>query len=198
MRHGLSVFCVAAAIAAAGCHSGTSTPSSPNPNPPGGAAGPGALTPENTKIEWTGTKPGGKHDGGFAQFSGTITSPNRDAASTTVSVEIDIDSLTSDDSKLTNHLKSPDFFDAKKYPKATFRSTAIKEAAAGTYEVTGDLTLHGTTKPITFPAKVTVEGDKLSLDSTFTFDRTEYGITFDPSKVDPIVTVRLKGTVPTK
>src|SRR5438128_11524592 len=116
------------------------------------------------------------------KFSGSIKPLNVDITNSTINVEIDIDSMwTDDDGKknmLTPHLKSPDFFDAKKYPTATFVSKEIKAEKQGddTHVITGDLTLHGTTKPVSIPAKVTVTDDAISIDGKFTIDRTEFGI----------------------
>src|SRR4051794_37742283 len=81
-----------------------------------------ALTGDNTKITWVGTKgAAGKHEGGFKTVTGAAVVEGD--ALTRVSVEIDMDSLYSDDPKLTGHLKSPDFFGVKTNPKARFEST---------------------------------------------------------------------------
>ena len=77
------------------------------------------LTKDNTKIEWTGTKPGGKHSGGFEKVGGTATVA--EGAGLKIDIEIDCDSLYSDDKKLTGHLKSSDFFAVKDHPKAQVR-----------------------------------------------------------------------------
>jgi polyisoprenoid-binding protein YceI len=220
MRHVLATLVLTALLAGTGCDSGGGRPksatppggdggSSPRSGPtaPGKAgdtprsaapdAGPGEITPENTQVRWVGTKKDGKHEGGFTRFKGSISPASADLAAARISLEIDTDSLTSDNPMLTNHLKSPDFFDVKKFPKATFTSTAIKAEAkdGNTHVITGALTLHGTTKPITFPAKVAVSGDALTIDSTFTFDRTEHGITYAPDKVDKTVTVTVSSKV---
>ena len=69
-------------------------------------AGPGVLSPANTKIEFVGTKPDGKHDGGFKTFSGSITPIHSEITAAKISIEIDTDSLYADNPKLTQHLKS--------------------------------------------------------------------------------------------
>src|SRR5688572_19651171 len=69
-----------------------------------------ALTGENTKVTFTGYKPNGKHDGGFAKLAGTATVTDGKPETLKIDVTIDTDSLHSDDAKLTGHLKSPDFF----------------------------------------------------------------------------------------
>jgi len=66
-----------------------------------------------------------------------------------VDVTVDVTSLDSNHAERDKHLRSADFLDASKYPKATFVSTTYKPTGEGTAELTGDLTLHGVTKPIT-------------------------------------------------
>jgi polyisoprenoid-binding protein YceI len=207
MRRVLGTLTLVAVVVVAGCSAGTKNRSQDKQEPegPGGQAnltpaGPGKIKPQNARIEWTGTKPGGKHEGGFKQFSGSITPARGDLTASTISLEIDTDSLYSDTPRLTGHLKSPDFFEVQKYPKANFVSRSIKESKAdgATHSITGDLTLHGTTKSITFPAKATLADDVLTIESTFKFDRIEHGITYSPERVDKIVTVRVTAKVARK
>ena len=147
-----------------------------------------ALTKDNTKIEWTGTKPGGKHSGGFEKVNGTATIT--EAAGLKIDVEIDCDSLYSDDKKLTGHLKSPDFFAVKDHPKARFVSTKVAKAAKG-YVVTGDLTLLGKKKEVSFPTEITT-GDKLTMNGTFEINRSDFGMSYGKGKIDEKVTIRFQ------
>ena len=95
-----------------------------------------------------------------------------------------MDSIWADNAKLTGHLKSPDFFDVPKFPKSTFESTAITtgssdpKAKDATHTVTGNLTLHGVTKSIQFPARIAVTPDAASLDSEFSLNRKDFGINY--------------------
>ncbi|HYT95127.1 MAG TPA: YceI family protein [Gemmataceae bacterium] len=146
------------------------------------AGGQFPLTGKNTTISFVGTKPGGKHDGGFKELTGTATVEGTDPTTLKVSLEIDMNSLYSDTPKLTNHLKSPDFFGIKSNPKTKFVSTKVEKSAAG-YQVTGDLTMCGQTKAVTFPATITVSGDTLTLASKFKIDRTQWGMTYGRGKV---------------
>jgi polyisoprenoid-binding protein YceI len=152
------------------------------------AGGTFTLDGKNTKIEFVGTKPGGKHVGGFKTLTGTAS--GADAASLKLAVEIDTTSLYADEPKLTNHLKSADFFEVKTYPKAKFVSTMIEKADMG-YTVTGDLTLHGKTKSISFPASIKVGADAVSISSTFEINRQDFGISFGAGKVDDKVTLKV-------
>ena len=171
------------------------------------AAGPGlcggegskmALTPANTKIDFIGTKPNGKHEGGFAKFSGSIENITPGLKGAKITVEIQTGSLFSDNAKLTQHLLSADFFEAKAHPQAKFVSTAIepKKDGAGTHVITGDLTLRGTTKSISFPAKVQQSGGALDLSSEFTINKKDFGMTYGEGKIHN--DVKIKVAVKTK
>src|SRR5687768_14493470 len=108
-----------------------------------------SLTGENTKIKFVGTKANGSHSGGFKKLSGKATVKGDDPETLSMNVVIDVDSMHTDADKLTAHLKSPDFFEVKRYPEAKFVSTAVKKSKSG-HTVTGDLTLHGETKELSF------------------------------------------------
>ena len=154
------------------------------------AGGEFALDGKNTKIEFIGTKPNGKHEGGFKALAGTATAKAGDPTSLKFQVEIDTTSLYSDNEKLTAHLKSPDFFGVKSNPKASFVTTKVETAKDG-HTVTGDLTLLGKTKSISFPARIAVSGEGFTLTSQFQIDRTDYGMTYGRGKVDDLVTLKV-------
>ena len=163
-------------------------------------SGPGVISPSTSKIEWVGTKKGGKHLGGFKAFSGKMVPAAGDLTSSTITVNIETSSIYSDVAKLTNHLKSPDFFGVDTYPKATFVSSKIEAAADGdnTHKITGELTLHGAKKEISFPAKVEKTADKLKLTSTFTINRQDFGMTYGKGVVNDEVTVKFNVEIPQK
>src|SRR5215216_2351501 len=118
------------------------------------------ITPQNSKIEFVGSKVTGKHNGSFGDFSGHIDYTGNPETSR-VSITIKSDSISTDTPDLTKHLKTADFFDVAKYPEASFVSTAIKPGGenGATHTVTGNFTLHGVTKAITFPATINVTPD---------------------------------------
>jgi polyisoprenoid-binding protein YceI len=152
-----------------------------------------ALTGDNTKLTFTGKKPEGKHDGGFAKLTGTATAPDGDLTKLSVALDIDTDSLYSDDAKLTAHLKNADFFDVKNHPKASFKSTKIEKGDKG-YTVTGDLTLLGKTKSVTFPATIAATGDALTVTASFAIDRTEWGMNYGKGKIEDKVAIGIAVT----
>ncbi|MFI5454106.1 MAG: YceI family protein [Isosphaerales bacterium] len=90
--------------------------------------------------------------GRFDKFSGSFTLDSSDPAKSSFKMNIRSDSIDTNNAGRDNHLRGPDFFNAKQFPAITFTSTSVKPIEGG-YEVTGDLTLHGETKPITFSLK---------------------------------------------
>jgi len=122
-------------------------------------------------------------DGSFGSVTAKITASKEDLTDAVVDLSAEVGSITTGNDQRNNHLKSPDFFDAAKYPTLTFKSTSFKKTGAKTYEVTGDLTLHGVTKPVVLTAtlngttqnpqsKKTIAGFKV----TGTIKRTDFGI----------------------
>lgn len=121
--------------------------------------------------------------GRFNDISGSFTLDEDDASSCSVEIEIKAESVDTRSDKLNSHLRSPDFFDAKQFPVITFKSTKVKAGKGDTYEVTGDLDLHGVTRSIT----VTMEhvgsadgrrGKLAGFHTVFTIDRTDYGMNY--------------------
>lgn len=157
------------------------------------------ITPENSKIEFVGSKVTGSHNGSFAKFSGAIDYLGQPEKSR-VTIMIDLDSVTADDPKLTNHLKTADFFDVAKYPRATFESTEIRAGGdkGATHTVTGNLQLHGVTKSITFPATIAVSPGAITVDSSFAINRKDFGINYAGAadnliRDDVVLTLRIRG-----
>jgi polyisoprenoid-binding protein YceI len=90
--------------------------------------------------------------GRFNDFSGNFTIDTSDPSKSSFALTIKAESVDTNNSKRDEHLRAPDFFNVKQFPAITFTSTAVK-AIDGGYEVTGDLTMHGETRPVTFSLK---------------------------------------------
>jgi polyisoprenoid-binding protein YceI len=148
------------------------------------------LTGKNTTIEFVGTKPNGKHEGGFKEVNGTAQASGADPTTLKFTVEIDTTSIYTDTPKLTQHLMSPDFFDVKTNPKAKFVSSKIEKSADG-YTVTGELTLCGKTKAISFPARITLSDGGLNLTSQFQIDRRDFGMTYGAGKINDQIALKV-------
>lgn len=139
------------------------------------------IDAKSSKIEFTGSKVTGSHTGHFSKFEGKVDLVDGKPEQSTVSFDVDLASVDTDEAKLTKHLQSGDFFDVPAHPKATFVSTKIEPLPAGgkgTHQVTGNLELRGVTKSISFPATIAVTGDAVAADADFSIDRTQWGITY--------------------
>ena len=121
-------------------------------------------------------------EGQFNTYSGTVTSTNPDFTDANVDFTIDVNSINTDNGMRDKHLKSPDFFNAEKFPQITFKSTSFKKIKDNNYELTGDLTLHGTTKKVKFDVTYGGTADdgygniKAGFKATTTINRFDYGL----------------------
>jgi polyisoprenoid-binding protein YceI len=119
--------------------------------------------------------------GRFNDVSGSY-SLNGDGAAFDITIKVD--SVDTNSDGRDKHLKSPDFFNAKQYPTIHFKSTATKQTAENTYEVTGELNLHGVKRPLTVVVEQTGAGkgrrgeQRTGLETTFTIKRSDFGMDF--------------------
>jgi polyisoprenoid-binding protein YceI len=86
--------------------------------------------------------------GKFKEVSGSLVESTDDFTSAKIDVVIPAKSISTENEKRDEHLKSADFFDVTKYPEVKFTSTSVKKTGDNNYVITGDLTLHGVTKPV--------------------------------------------------
>ncbi len=140
---------------------------------------------DNSKVGFIGSKVTGSHEGGFKKFTGHFTLVDGKPAGNDHKVEIDMTSTWSDNEKLTGHLKAPDFFDVEKFPTSTFDVTSITAKDDG-YSVTGNFTLHGVTKSITFPATVSQDGEVAKIQAEFDINRFDFDIKY-PGRKDDLI-----------
>lgn len=145
------------------------------------------LNSENTSIQWLGAKVTGTHEGGFRNVTGEMTVAGA-PESVRGHIDIDVKSLFSDSDQLTAHLLNDDFFASDTHPSAKFVVTNIGNEIGedGTRTVTGNLTLRGVEKSISFPATVAVTDSKVELNATFKINRKDFGIVYE-GKADDLI-----------
>jgi polyisoprenoid-binding protein YceI len=134
-------------------------------------------TAEST-ISFTGTKVTGSHSGGWSEYAGNVYVPEGDFSKATVIIDFDMNSTFSDDADLTDTLKSEKMFDVETYPTAKFVSTSIAKTDDG-FDVSGNLTLHGVTKNLTFSAEVELDDKKVIAESEFSINRKDFNVNYD-------------------
>lgn len=124
-------------------------------------------------------------DGNFKTFDAKITAAKPDLSDAVMEMTADVNSINTENERRDGHLKNPDWFDAAKYPTLTFKSTSFKKVDGKKYKATGDLTMHGVTKPVTLD--VTMNGpitqespkgkqEKAGLKVTGTVNRMDFGV----------------------
>jgi polyisoprenoid-binding protein YceI len=123
--------------------------------------------------------------GRFGDFSGVIKMDAAKPETSSVEFTIKVASIDTNEPKRDAHLKSPDFFDAEKFPEIRFVSKKVVSRSDTAYEVTGDLTMRGVTKEITLPvtftglAKDAWGGERAGFETSITLNRKEYGINWN-------------------
>lgn len=133
------------------------------------------LTDESV-LQFVGSKVTGSHEGGFNSVTGSVIVKDG-AIHGNGPIVIDMNSIWSDNQKLTGHLKNKDFFEVETYPTSKFTITSVAKEGE-LYNVTGDLEMHGVTKSITFPANITVSDDSLAVDANFDINRQLWNINY--------------------
>ena len=132
--------------------------------------------------------------GEFGKYAGKVVLDDADPTKSTVEATVDVASIDTRVADRDTHLKSPDFFDVEKYPTMTFRSTKVAKAGNGALKVTGDLTLHGVTKPVVLDVTTTPEvkgayGEtRRGFAATAKLNRKDFGLTWSKTvEAGPVV-----------
>jgi polyisoprenoid-binding protein YceI len=122
--------------------------------------------------------------GRFNKLDGSISFDAADPAKSKVAITIQAASVDTKVPKMEEHLRTPDFFDAKQYPTLGFTSKSWKKLADAQYEVAGDLTIHGVTKPLTVTVRHTGSGkhamngkELIGFETQFAIKRSDFGMT---------------------
>ncbi len=151
-------------------------------------------------VTWVGTKPTGRHDGLFPIEEGSLQIEDNKVVGGTITFDLkkldvtDVDIDADSKGKLIGHLHSNDFFDVENHPEAKFEITSVEPFVADaateeevnaefklvnpTHTVTGNLTLRGNTKSISFPAVIIVTDSEASAQAKFNIDRTDWGVSY--------------------
>ncbi len=171
------------------------------------------VNSNESNIEWVGTKVSGYHEGEIKLKGGQLMVSENNLVGGNFVIDMPTIAVTGPegsnekmDQKLLGHLKSPDFFEIEKHPEATFEITSVaaftgtiqdstdaRQASISEYKVTepthtisGNLTIKGITRNVTFPAKVTVTDNSVDALAKFNVDRTQWNIVY-PGQTDDLI-----------
>jgi polyisoprenoid-binding protein YceI len=124
--------------------------------------------------------------GQFTGVTGSLTYDPGNLEKSQVEASVDVASINTHDPQRDTHLKSPDFFDAERFPALTFRSSRVTRRSNGTLTVAGPLTIHGTTREVEFavegptpPTKDPWGNTRIGISASTKIDRREFGLTFN-------------------
>jgi polyisoprenoid-binding protein YceI len=139
--------------------------------------------------------------GRFNAIQGAFALDEKDPAKSSFDVTLKVDSVDTANAGRDNHLKGPDFFNAKQFPTISFKSKSIASAGKGVYDVTGDLTLHGVTKSVKVAVEPTGMGKDprgrsiAGVEGAFRIKRSEFGMSGMLAGVgdDVLITISLEG-----
>lgn len=150
------------------------------------------IKPENSSVEFVGTHVGDDPRprlGGFKNFQGMVGVDVESTKILSIEITFEIGSIWTEFDNLTAHLMRDDFFDQAKFPQAHFRSTQISNLPNGRCNIKGELTMHGQTAEINFPASFRLNEQGLVLSSQFIIDRTKFGMDKLTDGVEADVTI---------
>jgi len=123
--------------------------------------------------------------GAFAKISGTVTADPSNPEHSSVIADIDVTSVNTNDEKRDAHLRSEDFFHVEKHPVMTFHSNKVKHKGGHEFQVNGDLTIRGVTKPVTLSVETTEEvkdpwgHQRIGATATGKIDRRQFDLNFN-------------------
>jgi polyisoprenoid-binding protein YceI len=130
--------------------------------------------------------------GRFNAPNGTFSLDEADPTKSTFAIDIQAANVDTGNAQRDTHLKSPDFFNARQYPAIKFKSTSVKKAAdPNKLEVTGDVTMHGQTKPVTAIVELTGKGDmrgqqRAGVEATIDLKMSDFGMKQNPGLSDEV------------
>lgn len=133
--------------------------------------------------------------GRFDDVTGTVTLDPSSASGNSLSLEVKSDSIDTHNEKRNQDLRGPDFLNVKQFPTIAFKSTKVEKAGDDAYNVTGNLTFRGVTKPVTFEFKKIGEGRgmkdeyRAGGETQFTIRRGDFGMTYMPGIIGDDVTL---------
>lgn len=143
-----------------------------------------AIDPTHTQVSFTYNHFGFSNPTGrLEQIKGELNLDAADLSKSSIEATMPLAGLHTGVPKLDEHLKTPDFFDAAKFPDVVFKSTKVTKTGTGTLDIAGDLTVHGVTKPVTLHAHVNKIGENKMIasksagfDADATLKRSDFGM----------------------
>jgi polyisoprenoid-binding protein YceI len=135
-----------------------------------------AVDAAGSRLSFASKYAGDAFTGSFRRFTADIAFDPAQLPASKIVVSVDMSSVTTGDSDRDETLPTGEWFDTRKFPRATFTSTAIRAAGPGRYTATGNLTIKGVTRPATLAFGLKITGDKAESIGQLTLDRSQFGV----------------------
>jgi polyisoprenoid-binding protein YceI len=130
------------------------------------------VVTDDFSIEFKSKDPSGS----FSKMEGQIDFDDKDLSKCNFDLKIDVRSISTGNGMMTKKSQTPEWFDAAKYPFAKFKSTKVEKKEGNQYNIFGNLTIKGITKPVTVPASYVKAGNKITLKGSFFVNRMDFKI----------------------
>lgn len=140
------------------------------------APAPGWAVDPSSKLGFRGVIGGEAFNGTFRRWSAQIAFDPKNLAGSRAVVSVDVASAVTGDADRDTALPSADWFDAAKFPKATFATRSFRDLGGGKYQALGDLTLRGVSRPVALDFTLQISGDKAVMSGQTVLDRTAFGV----------------------
>lgn len=149
----------------------------PKPAPTASAAVPAwAVDKSKSRIGWRVSVMGQQVDGTFQRYDADIRFDPKRLTASEATISIDVASAASGSADRDTLLPSEDWFNAKAFPRATFRTRSFKDLGGGRYQALGDLTVRGVTRPVALPFTLAITGDTARMSGVAAIDRSVFGV----------------------
>ena len=135
-----------------------------------------AVDPAGSKLSVQGGMSGAAFTGVFRRWTAQIAFDPKALAASKVTVSIDVASATTGNADRDQAMPTDDWFAASKFAKAAFVSRSFRDLGGGKYDVVGDLTLRGITRPVVVPFTLAIAGDTAKMNGAVVLDRTAFGV----------------------
>lgn len=140
------------------------------------APAPAWTVDPGSQVGFASSFSGAPFSGRFARWTAAIRFDPKNLGGSSVTAAIDVTSAATGDKDRDESLPTADFFDAAKFPRATFTATSFKDLGGGRYQAVGQLNLRGVSRPLTLPFTLAITGAQAKMNATVTLNRLAFGI----------------------
>ncbi len=172
----LGVVLLSAAIGGVAIAAPAAKPAAAPAAKPGAAATAWTLDKAASRLTFKSSASGDAFEGSFKRWDAQINFDPKNLAGSKVAVNVDVASVATGDPTRDEMLPTPDWFDTKKFARATYTATGFQDLGGGKYQANGTLNLHGVSRPVALPFTLAITGDVAKANGSLTLNRSLFGV----------------------